>query len=497
MIIIAGSELSKSDPDLLFDESNMPGSWCDIVYMPETSEEVGEALKASSGKGVPVTVSSARTGLVGGALPFGGALLTFAKMKKSIEFFTEKKEIRSLVSSPVTLDELQVSAAKENAYFVPNPTESSASMGGIIATDASGSRSFKYGSAKKFVTGLKGYFFDGTFFDIKRGQHVLSDDFEMNVPGRGIIKLEGSFPRKMRKNNVGYNLWSNVDLIDVLCGNEGTLAVVTEAEIIMRKIPDFVFSGMFFFDETRKLLDFIKIFEAKMPEVLRSVEYLDSYSIEFLRKFYADRKELTAYLPVYNCDVLFADFEASDEDTDLFYEKLEETASETGIDMDKVFGGDTKKEAETVNNIRHSLPEAVNHRIKEIKREHPEIHKVGSDMSVPPDKTERLLSLFKESLGGSGLQYLIFGHVGDGHPHVNVIPKNPDELKKAKAIYSEIAKEVVSMGGSLSAEHGLGRLKKDYMKIMYDDKILKDMKRVKKAFDPENLLGRGVLFDEV
>ncbi len=495
MIKIKGSEILSVNPDLLSDESNMPGAWCDTAYMPEKVDEIGDVLRESFEKEIPVTVSSARTGLTGGALPFGGVLISFSRLEKKIRIFDRENESYTAVSAPVTLDEIQEAGLDHNLYFPPNPTESTASIGGIIATDASGSRSFRYGSAKNFVKSLKGFFSDGTFFEIERGQIFLSDDLRLKVPGKGVLSLAGNFPARMRKNNVGYNLWPNIDLVDILCGNEGTLAVLTEAVLKMRKIPDFVFSGMFFFEETPKLLTFMDRFCKKMPSALRSVEYLDPYSVEFLKNFYCDKKEIISYLPKENCDVLFADFETSSEEADIFYEVLEETAKEVGLDMDRVFGGDTKKEAETVHNIRHSLPEAVNHRIKEIKREFPEIHKVGSDMAVPVDKTLRLLELFKKTLQNSGLQYVVFGHIGDGHPHVNVLPKNPKELKKAKDIYSYMAQEVVSMGGSLSAEHGLGRLKKEYLKIMYDEKIQEDMKRVKNFFDPRNILGRGILFD--
>ncbi|MBN1619837.1 FAD-binding oxidoreductase, partial [candidate division WOR-3 bacterium] len=442
MIKIEGSEILSVNPDLLSDESNMPGAWCNAAFMPEKADEAGDVLRKCYIENIPVTLSSARTGLVGGALPFGGALVSLSRLEKKIEISDDKDTIRALVSSSVTLDELQAEGAKKGVYFPPNPTESTASMGGIASTDASGSRSYRYGSARNFVMRVKGFYSDGMPFDIKRNMYFLDRDYNLEIQGRGVLNLSGDFPKKMRKNTVGYNLWPEIDLVDILCGNEGTLALLTEVELLLKKIPEFVFTGMFFFRDTKKLLEFIDAFEFQMPKTLRSVEYLDPNSLEFLKNFYSDKKEIVSYLPEKNCEVLFADFEAGEEEADIFYEKLEKAAELTGIDMDEVFGGDTKKEAEIVHNIRHSLPEAVNHRIKEVKREHPGIHKVGSDMAVPVDKTLRLLELFRENLRNSGLQYVIFGHIGDGHPHVNVLPQNPEELKKAKEIYSYIAREV-------------------------------------------------------
>jgi len=126
----------------------------------------------------------------------------------------------------------------------------------------------------------------------------------------------------------------------------------------------------------------------------------------------------------------------------------------------------------------------------------PELHKVGTDMAVPDAALGEMMDLYAERLGASGLDHVIFGHIGSGHVHVNILPESVDELVRAGELYEEFAREAVRMGGSVAAEHGIGRIKKKFLPIQFSAEQIAAMRAVKAALDPDGILNPGVLFDE-
>ena len=144
--------------------------------------------------------------------------------------------------------------------------------------------------------------------------------------------------------------------------------------------------------------------------------------------------------------------------------------------------------------FRHAVAEEINALISERKRNCPEIHKVGTDLVVP-DGVENLLQPFHSKLKSKNLEYVIFGHIGENHLHVNVLPHDLLELNIAKALTTEFAELAISMGGTVSGEHGIGKMKKRLLQEMFGNDAIAEMKRVKQAFDPKGLLNRGNLWD--
>ncbi|MDQ3820737.1 MAG: FAD-binding oxidoreductase, partial [Acidobacteriota bacterium] len=122
--------------------------------------------------------------------------------------------------------------------------------------------------------------------------------------------------------------------------------------------------------------------------------------------------------------------------------------------------------------------------------------KVSTDMAVPDEEFAAMLRFYQETLRASGLQYVIFGHIGDNHVHVNMMPRTEEEATRAREIYMQFVRRAVSAGGTISAEHGIGKLKRDYLRVLYGDKHLREMAELKRAFDPACILGRGNIFAE-
>ena len=141
--------------------------------------------------------------------------------------------------------------------------------------------------------------------------------------------------------------------------------------------------------------------------------------------------------------------------------------------------------------FRHQLPVLMNEWFARYKQ-----RKVSTDMAVPDDAFPGLFSLYKDTLRSSGLRYTIFGHIGDNHVHVNILPRDDEEGARARELYIQFLRYAASVGGTLSAEHGVGKLKRDYLRFFYTDAQLHEMAALKKALDPNGILGRGNIFSE-
>jgi D-lactate dehydrogenase (cytochrome) len=136
------------------------------------------------------------------------------------------------------------------------------------------------------------------------------------------------------------------------------------------------------------------------------------------------------------------------------------------------------------------LPVSVNERIVKYKQ-----RKVGTDMAVPDEKFVSFLNFYRQKLNESELGYVIFGHIGDNHLHANILPKTDDEAAKAKHLYGRFIAQAIMFGGTISAEHGIGKLKSKYLYVQYGERYLNEMAELKRAFDPNGILGRGNMFD--
>jgi D-lactate dehydrogenase (cytochrome) len=178
------------------------------------------------------------------------------------------------------------------------------------------------------------------------------------------------------------------------------------------------------------------------------------------------------------------------------YETWEKLLTEYDSSMEDTWAGMEKKNWLKLKEFRHCIPEFVNRIIGQRKIKNPKVHKISTDMAVPDNYLRDIMKEYNLTLSKAGFEYVIFGHIGDNHLHVNMIPGNESDVSKAKDISIKLAKKVVSLGGVVAAEHGIGKLKHDLVMIQYGKNGLKEMARVKKALDPYAILGRGNIFPE-
>jgi D-lactate dehydrogenase (cytochrome) len=486
--------------DYLTDASNLPGGNADKLFIPETREEISEILKTAFEDDIPVTVSGARTGTVGGAIPFGGFLVSLEKFKK-LEIEKGEGGGRAVVGAGVLLTDLQKAVDADGLFYPPDPTEWSCQIGGTAATNASGARSFKYGATRQYVERIEVVLADGDFINLKRGEVFSENGFiELETKSGGKIKAKLPTYRspQVRKNTSGYFAGEKTDAVDLFIGSEGTLGVITELELKLLPKPVGFLSGIVFFKNEKDLLNLVtearelsfetrKIRNPKsaIPNRLDAsvLEYFDDQSLRFIREKFPET-------PAAMAGAVFFEQETTAATEDELFEKWNELLEKHDASIEESWFAIDERDLEKMREFRHALPVAVNERIVRNKQ-----RKVGTDMAVPDECFASFLRFYKQKLNESGLEYVIFGHIGDNHLHANMIPKNDDEMTTARHLYGRFIAQAIMLGGTVSAEHGIGKLKSKYLYVMYGERFLSEMAELKKAFDRKGILGRGNMFD--
>jgi FAD/FMN-containing dehydrogenase len=444
----------------LEDASGYQG-FAERLLIPADEAGVIEALREASAAGMPVTVAGAGTGITGARVPKGGWIL-------SLERFTrlDVREGAATVGPGVLLRDLHAAAARSGQFYPPDPTETAASIGGTIATNASGSRSFRFGSTRRWVERLRVVLADGSVRDVRRGEPI---DFD--VPA---IPLPAT-----TKNTAGYALTPGMDWVDLFVGSEGTLGVLVEADVRLLPAPKALLGGVVFFTNDDQALDAV---EAWRPVNPRMLEYFNGSSLEMLRQRFP---EIPATA---RAAVLFEQDLESEEDpaVDAWLERLEAS----GALVDDSWFALSAADRERFRRFRHSLPELINDTVRRRG-----VLKQASDYAVPLPRNREMLAFYTQRLEeGFPGQYVIFGHIGDAHVHVNILPASQEEAKRATGMMLEFAAHAVTLGGTVSAEHGLGKRKAHMLALQYSPEHLEAMRSVKRRLDPQWLLGRGTLW---
>ena len=477
----------------LIDASNLSGGFSEKLFIPETVQEIAEILKEANEKKIPITISGARTGTVGGAIPFGGWIISLEKLNR----IKELNENSAIVESGVLLTDLQKAVDTKNLFYPPDPTEWSCQIGGTVATNASGASSFKYGATRNFVERLEVVLTNGDLVNLRRGAVFAKDGFiELNTANGNKIKVKVPTYNQpdTRKNTSGYFSAENLDAIDLFIGSEGTLGVMTEIELKILPKPNGFLSGIVFFKDEKDLLNLVnearKIsFNSRQEKITNAVdavliEYFDANSLVFIKEKFPETPENMA-------GAIFFEQETTDETEDALFEQWNELLEKHNAEMDASWFTTGDQDHAKMRDFRHALPVSVNEKVVKNKQ-----RKIGTDMAVPDEMFASFLRFYKQKLNESGLDYVIFGHIGDNHLHANLLPKNDAETVKAKHLYGRFIAQAVMLGGTVSAEHGIGKLKTHYLDTMYGERYLNEMAEIKRAFDPNGILGRGNMFDE-
>jgi FAD/FMN-containing dehydrogenase len=436
------------------DASGFSGA-ADRVFQPRGESEVVGLLREANSSLIPVTVGGAWTGLTGGSVPDGGWVLDLRSMN-SLSIVPG----RASTGPGTLLRDVQSAAARDGQIYGPDPTENTSSIGGNIANNSSGSRSFRYGDTRANVIGLRVVLMDGTVLHVSRGEAI---DFD--VPA---IPL----PRTT-KHSAGYRLAPGMDWVDLFVGSEGTLGVITRAELKLLPAPADYFTGVIFFDDDSRALDAVESWRG--VERLNMLEYMDANSLRVM-----DLNAAAALL--IEQDV------ASGDEVDEWLDRLE-TA---GALLETSWIATSERDRERFRVFRHELPERVNATMRQRG-----LVKLSSDFAVPFENNRAMMAFYREVLEREFPgQYTIWGHIGDAHVHVNVLPVDHTGWHRARDLMPVFAREAVRLGGVVGAEHGLGKRKAELLRLQYSPDQIQSMKAVKLRLDPNWLLGRGNLFSQ-
>lgn len=512
-------ELTDDFSGYLKDESRTAG-YAETISFPKSEEDVRAILRELAKTKTSVTIQGARTGLAAGAVPFGGHVMNLAKMNRALGLRRENGLFYVTVQPGVILSQLKkdieerhfrtegwsaasVSALMEFArspeYFFPtDPTESSACIGGITACNASGARSYLYGSARGHISALRLALWDGSVLRLKRGE-VFARGRELTLEkedGTALrVKLPG-FEMPDAKNASGYYVCDDMDAIDLIIGSDGTLGVLTEIELELLPLPAVIWGVSAFFASEADAVNFVEMLRGAADDIA-AIEYFDGGAVDILR---GQKKKSPAFAQLPDVPdgagcCVYAELHCGGEEEALegLFRIGGLVAAAGGDERDTWVARDSR-DRESLQFFRHAVPESVNMFIDERKKKDPVITKLGADMSVPRGRLGEIVGIYRAGLAEYGLDSAVWGHIGDSHLHVNILPRDGEDYKKGKELFLKWARAVSEMGGSVSAEHGVGKIKASFLEVMYGRGHIIEMAETKRCFDPHFIFGRGNLF---
>ena len=495
--------------DYLRDESRRAGNAARIAF-PRTESDVLAALGEARANAWPITTQGARTGVTGGAVPEGGLILNLSHMDQILS--AGNGEMRAQPGA--TLAAIRA-AVPPGFYFAPDPTEPSASIGGMISCNSSGALSFLHGPTRNHILGLRVALLSGEVLDLRRGRDK-TDGLRF-----ALGSLAGELPPLRRpavKNAAGYFVDPDMDLVDLFVGSEGTLGVVVEATLRLLPAPGAIWGLMAFLPDTPAVVGYVDALrqgtgdrgqgtEVGTPPTtnhqpstaqLAALEYFDARCLDFLREHAGELASKDISVPSIppGAACVYAEWHAPDAaSAEAALMAAAERLPEFGADPDACILADNSHDIEKLKLFRHAVPEMVNSAIDRRRKIHPGLVKLGTDMSVPDSRLADVLALYEGDLAATDLEHLIFGHIGANHLHVNILPRHPADYAAGRALYARWAAQVIAWGGSISAEHGIGKLKRDLFRQMAGDPALAHMRELKKQFDPDGLLNPGTLLE--
>lgn len=525
---VQGEAQIKADYSLyLTDESKTTARTVEWLFFPKNEAELAAVVQEMSARQIPVTVAGSRTGLVGGCVPDAGALISMEHFDQitSIDFDENAQEWRATLQANVSLKSLQealkfkrfpgiencanphllqsLARFKNDPYtyfYPPDPTEMSAAIAGTAATNASGARTFRYGPTRDWIRSLRVLLMNGEVLEIPRGRYFASTDGKftlcdshsttttITVPDYNLPKI---------KNAAGFYVCPGMDLIDLFIGSEGVLGILCEVQVALLKQQPKL-SMVQFLASDEQAVELTIALRSNPALQLDFLEFYSGNALNLLRQRQSSEFVQVGmpHIPAEAGAAIFFELNFDPRSDEIDLAALQQSLLSCGADAANSWVAYEPRELERLKAFRHLLPETVNGIIAERKKLHPGIHKLGTDLSVPDDSLRTMWRLYRDGCNASGLEWLAFGHIGNNHLHVNILPRDEHEVEQGLTLYTQFAQKAVALGGSVSAEHGIGKLKRKFFRLMFTPTQVEQMKRVKAALDPLGLLNPGNLFED-
>jgi FAD/FMN-containing dehydrogenase len=352
---------------------------------------------------------------------------------------------------------IKKTAAAAGLLFAPDPTsEEESTIGGAIACNASGARTFKYGATRRHVQALKVIMASGELMEFRR--------------------------TNLEKNTVGYAFAH--DPIDWFIGSEGTLGIVVEAELALLPLPARVVGLAVFFAMEEDALKFVVSARESRSVAPRCIEYFDKKAVEI-----ASATASGGTLPSGAGAMVYVEEEVADDDLDATLGRWGEVIEAATTDFESlVFDGEARlREA---RKIRHSVPSTMNERGGRYREAGG--RKVSTDWAVPYRALAEAIRIARELAAERGIeQAVMYGHAGNGHPHQNFIARDTKELTTIEEVVEKTLKQVLALGGTVAAEHGIGKIKRRWLPLQMNRLQIAMMTAVKRELDPLGILAPG------
>ena len=474
----------------LVDASNTKG-FCDAVYIPENQAEVSQILSEANTKKICVTVSGNLTGLTGAGVPQGGIVLSTEKLNKIIDLNLNDRT--ALIEPGVILSQLKTLADENGLFYPPDPTELNCFVGGTVATNASGAETFKYGPTRNYIAGLEIVLADGDILKLNRGENFAKGTkLKLSTLNNKTISISlPGYKMPQTKNASGYYCKENMDAIDLFIGSEGTLGVITKIKLRLLPKPNNSISCVAFFNDEKDALAFLtgsrnESYKTRKEDKQRALdaaalEFFDGNALRFLSKQFPNIP------PAASAAVWFEQKFNSDDDfyIDLWINQI----LKYNGSQENVWFALNENEKVKIRRFRHAISESVNDYITRNN-----FRKLGTDVAVPDNEFTGFYFSTKILVESEGIDYVNYGHFGNSHMHLNLLPKSDDEFERGKILYDKICFNAIELGGTFSAEHGVGKNKTGLLLKMYGKENVDKMKAVKKILDPNYILNIGNIF---
>ena len=425
-----------------------------LVARPESVEEVVEIMRRATANRTSVTCAGAQTSTTAASITDSGILLSLRSLTSVSAVDTRTRTMT--VGPGALVGDIKRAAAASGLLFAPDPTsEEESTIGGAIACNASGARTFKYGPTRQHVQRLKVVMSNGDLREFRR--------------------------TNLEKNTVGYAFAH--DPIDWFIGSEGTLGVVVEAELSLLPLPRHVVGLAIFFGGEGEALNFVVAARESRAVIPRCIEYFDDLAITIARA-----ETSGAMIPPDAKAMIYVEEEVMvDLDSTLgnWSELIEAHATRF---EPLVFDGEARlREA---RKMRHSIPATMNERGG--KQRHAGGRKVSTDWAVPYTRLAEAVQTARSIVTEYRLpQPVIYGHAGNGHPHQNFVARDREELATIEMAVEQTLRHVIAVGGTVAAEHGIGKIKRRWLPLQMSALQIAMMGAVKRELDPLGLLAPG------
>jgi glycolate oxidase len=426
----------------------------EAVARPTSRSDVLAALAEAAATRTPVTAAGGQSSTTGASITDGGLLLSMRGLARVLDIDPVARIAR--VEPGVILADLNRTLAPLGLHFAPDPTsEWECTVGGAIACNASGARALRYGATRPHVRALTVALMTGEVLELRRTQ--------------------------LEKNTVGYALAH--DPIDWFIGSEGTLGIVLEAELALTPIPTQLLGVAIPFRDEADALAFIAAARDTRTLDPRCLEFFDAPAMTIARAAegtvgWAGDAQAMVYTE-----------DARDVGDPPLDEWLALAESHGALDGDiRVYDGDGP--LADARRVRHAVPATMNERGARYRAAGG--RKVSTDWAVPYRRLGEMLQLARGFADAAGIEQAVtYGHAGNGHPHQNFIAVDGDALRRIDAVVTRTLETVLTMGGTVAAEHGIGKIKSKWLPLQLSPTQQRVMRAIKQELDPHGLLAPG------